>query len=381
MKKICFITTVKETLSAFVIDTACYLHAEGGWDISFICSPDAEFEQSLPDFIHFHGVKMSRGINAEGLRCVKEIYKILKKEKFDLVQYSTPNASCYAAIAAFLAGVKVRLYCQWGIVFVGMKGARRFIFNLIERMVCFLSTSVEPDSFGNLTLCREKRIYGEKKSRVVGNGSACGVDLTRFDISKKGGYRAKIRSELGIPDDAPVFGFCGRLTRDKGINIFLNTAFALLDEREDCRFLILGDEEAGSGADATLMEKARADGRFHFVGFRRHVEEYMSAMDVYLLPSAREGFGMTVIEAGAMELPVIAYRIPGPMESIVDRKTGILVDFDENITDAARSLLCDVEKRRSLGCAARVRVCETYERQRLLSEILADREKLIGEKK
>lgn len=381
MKKICFITTVKDTLSAFLLDTACYLHAEGGWDISFICSPDAEFERSLPDFIHFHGVKMSRGINSEGFRCVKEIYKILKKEKFDLVQYSTPNASCYAAIASFLARVKVRLYCQWGIVFVGMKGPRRFIFNLIERTVCFLSTSVEPDSFGNLALCREKHIYGEKKSRVIGNGSACGVDFDRFDIAKKAEYRAKIRGELGISADAPVFGFCGRLTRDKGINIFLNTAFELLGKWGDCHFIILGDEEQGSGADAVLMDRAKSDAHFSFCGFCRNVEEYMSAMDIYLLPSAREGFGMTVIEAGAMEVPVIAYRIPGPMESIADNGTGILVDFDENITDAAESLLFDGEKRRSLGRAARARVYERYERRNLLCEILADRDMLIGEKK
>lgn len=67
-----------------------------------------------------------------------------------MVQYSTPNASLYAALAAKLAGVPVRLYCQWGMAYVGFHGIKRVIFKRIEKLVCTLSTWVEPDSFGNL---------------------------------------------------------------------------------------------------------------------------------------------------------------------------------------------------------------------------------------
>ena len=382
MKKICIITTRKESLAAFVTNAADYLHVHGDYDISFICSPDEEFERELPDHVHFHGVKMNRGMNAELFRCILQMYKILKKEKFDLVQYSTPNASLYAAVAAFLARVPVRLYCQWGIVFMGMKGFRRKVFKLIERVICALSTCVEPDSFGNLALCREMGLYGEKKSRVVGEGSACGVDFSRFDIDKKDCYRREIREELGIPEDSVTLGFCGRLTNDKGINVFLRCAFELLKETQTLHFIIIGDEEAGSGADADMISAAREDSRFHFTGFSRRVERFMSAMDIYLLPSAREGFGMTVIEAGAMEVPAVAYRIPGPMESISDGVTGVLAEKgnEAELFDAVKALIYDEKRRAELGKAARARVHEKYNKDKLFYAILKDRERLLGEK-
>ena len=75
------------------------------------------------------------------------MYKIFKKNKFDIVQYSTPNASFYAAIASKLANVPVRLYCQWGIVYVGFKGIRRSIFNTIEKTVCKLAAEGKIPAF------------------------------------------------------------------------------------------------------------------------------------------------------------------------------------------------------------------------------------------
>ena len=107
MKKICFITTVSVTMKAFVVETAKYLHNEGGYDVTLICNPDEAFEKSLPAYLHFIPVEMVRGISLTGILSTLKLAKILRREKFDLVEYMTPNASFYASIAGFLGGSKL----------------------------------------------------------------------------------------------------------------------------------------------------------------------------------------------------------------------------------------------------------------------------------
>ena len=135
MKKICFVTTISGTLDSFVSNTAKYIHENTDWDITFICNYDKQFEEKLPDCIHYIPVKMERGINLGGIKAIAELKRIFKREKFDLIQYSTPNASLYASVAGKLAKVPVRLYCQWGMVFVGFSGIKRRIFKLMEQFI------------------------------------------------------------------------------------------------------------------------------------------------------------------------------------------------------------------------------------------------------
>ncbi|MBR1909704.1 MAG: glycosyltransferase family 1 protein, partial [Lachnospiraceae bacterium] len=96
MKKICYITTVSMTLNAFVLKSAEYIHNHTDWDITFICSEDAEFASRLPSYIHFHPIHMKRGISLSGIKAMIQMKRLFTKEKYDLIQYSTPNASLYA---------------------------------------------------------------------------------------------------------------------------------------------------------------------------------------------------------------------------------------------------------------------------------------------
>ena len=142
MKKICFITTVSITMKSFVVESAKYLHEKLGYDVTLICNPDAKFEASLPEYLHFIPVEMPRGADLSGFKSVGVFRKIFREQKFDMVQYSTPNASCYASIAARAEKVPIRLYCQWGIRYVGLSGVSRGVFKLLEKTVCRNSTHV-----------------------------------------------------------------------------------------------------------------------------------------------------------------------------------------------------------------------------------------------
>lgn len=380
-KQLCFVATTSITLKSFVIGTAEYLHQEAGYDITFICDNDETFAASLPSYAHYVPIPMKRGISLGGIGAMLKMAKVFRREKFDMVQYSTPNASLYAALASKLAGIPVRLYCQWGMAYVGFHGIKRAIFKSIEKLVCSLSTWVEPDSFGNLKFSHSEGLYPKNKGSVIWNGSASGVNLNKFDISQKAFWCEEIRKKYAIPSDAIVFGFVGRITRDKGINELLAAFKAILEEMPDAYLLIIGNAELTSAVDMSLYQWAQENTHAIFCGSTNVVEQYLSAMDMYILPSYREGFGMVVVEAEAMGVPVIVTDIPGPTDAMIPNETGLVAkkaDVD-SLVIAMEELANSAEKRQEFGIAAHRFAVENFEQQRLFQAILQDRKRLLGE--
>ena len=379
-KKICFVTTIPLTIETFVFPLAEYLLAHTDWEITFLTGMDEDYAKPVPKGVRVLRVHMHRGMRLDGLRAIRELAAIFRREQFDLVQYSTPNASLYVSVAAKLAHVPVRLYCQWGIVYVGFRGWKRKLFKAIEKLVCRLSTWVEPDSFGNLRFSRAEGLYSEKKSSVIWNGSASGVRLSKFDIAQRGVWRAAIRKQYGIPADARVFGFIGRITGDKGVNELFTAFRQLLPEMPDARLMLVGGIDKADSVDAALYEWAEAEERVLFCGRTDVVEQYLSAMDVFILPSYREGFGSVVVEAEAMGVPVIVTDIPGPTDAMREGETGLIVkkaDID-TLTDAMRRLGSDDALREQLAANARPFVESSFDQAELMRHITADRKRLMG---
>lgn len=374
MKRICFVTTVPGTIRAFILPLAEYMHENTKWDISFICSDNENFEKSLPEYIHFYPVHMERGISLAGIKAMFQIKKILKKEKFDMVQYSTPNASLYTAMAAKSAKIPIRLYCQWGIAYVGFNGLKREIFKTVEKFVCGLSTYVQPDSKSNLNFARSEGLYSEKKSSVIWNGSACGVSLDKFNIQRKNEYRSYIREKYNIGRNTFVYIFIGRVTRDKGINELLS-AFKKLND--DSVLFLIGKNEVDTSVNRELYDWSLENKNIIYTGNVDDVERYLSASDCYVLPSYREGFGMSVIEAEVMGVPVIVTDIPGPVDAVIDNKTGLLVKkADEN------SLLDAMKKIRKLnyqemGKEGHKFASDNFEQKQLFDKIIESRNELL----
>ena len=379
MKKICFVTTISMTLKAFVLDTAKYLHENGGYDISFICNDDEQFAAFLPEYIHYYPIPMERGISLGGLKAMRAIKKIFKEQKFDIVQYSTPNAACYASLAAWMAKIPVRLYCQWGIAYVGFQGIKRKIFKLEEKMVCKLSTWVEPDSFGNLSFSHKEGLYPENKGSVIWNGSASGVNLKKFDVSHKDEWKEEIRKKYNIPENAKVFVFIGRVTKDKGINELFSATKKLFEEYKDAYLLMVGPNENSGSVDQELYDWSVNEKRVIYCGFTNEVEKYLSASDVYVLPSYREGFGSAVIEAESMQVPVIISNISGPTDAMQENVTGLVVKKGsaEDLLKAMSQLYKNSDLRARLGKNAFEFAVKNFEQKELFRRILEDRNELV----
>lgn len=382
MKKVCFITTISSTISSFILEFAKFMHKNGDYDITFICDKDENFGENLPDYIHYIPVEMKRGISISGLKACAQMYKTFKQNEFDLIQYSTPNASLYASLAGWLAGIPVRLYCQWGLVFVGFKGIKRTIFKYEEKLVCTLSTWIEPDSRGNLNFCHEQKLYPENKGSVTHKGSASGVSLKKFDISQRGIFRDEIRNKYHIPDDAFVYGFVGRITGDKGINELLSATKNVLNGHNDIYVLLIGGMDKEESVDSDLYDWSKSNSHVIYCGSTNEVQRYMAAMDCYVMPSYREGFGLTVVEAGAMGIPVICTNIPGPTDAIRNEENGLIIEKkdEESLKNAILKLYTNSELAKELGQAGYKNVKENYEQNNLFKYILADRENLLREK-
>ncbi len=319
--KICYVVTISITVRSFFIPQLKYL-AENGFDVTVVCSPDDKLQQELGNEIRFEPILIPRGLSFMGM--IKSTFRLLeffKKEKFDIIQYSTPNAAFCASIAGKAAKCKVRNYHLMGLRYLGASGVGRFLLKQIEKITCSFSTSVECVSASNLQMGISNKLFQKEKGTVVWNGSTGGVDLTRFNYALREKWRDEVRAELQIGNDDFLFGFAGRITKDKGINEILSA----FEDIENAKLLLIGSNEGINTLDQELLLKAKQNKNIIFHEFVTDIERYFAAMDVLLLPSYREGFGNIVIEAAAVGTPAIVSNIPGPIDAIKENITAFTV--------------------------------------------------------
>lgn len=346
MNKICYILTVPVTVRAFFIPQLKYL-SENGFDVSVICSSDDSLQSELGEKIHFIPVDMPRGLSIfKSISVIRKLIKIFKQESFSFIQYSTPNAALYGAIAAKICRVKIRNYHLMGFRYLGAKGILKVILKFLEKITCRLSSSIECVSRSNLELGVAEGIFAKNKATVVWNGSTGGIDLDRFSIENRTEWRNEIRNKLGYSKNDFIYGFVGRITKDKGIDELLE---AFLNSAHNAKLLMVGEFENEQELNQELLSNAKSNNQIKFVGAVNDVEKYFAAIDMLVLPSYREGFGNVVIESAAMGTPAIVSDIPGPRDAVIPNKTAILVP--PNNTMALENIFSTVSKEtiKSLG--------------------------------
>ncbi len=379
MKRICFVTTISGTIKSFLLDLTKYLVDEEEYDVTFICDNDNSLFQHTNDRIHYIPVSMKRGIAFDGIKVIWQLYRIFKRENFDIVQYSTKNASTYASIAAWLAGIKCRLYCQWGMMFIALHGIKRLLLKADEKLVASLSTVIETESFSIYEEAVKHHIYKSEKSSVIWNGSACGVNLKNYNMLKKSEWRQDIRTQYNISSNATVFGYCGRLTRDKGVNELI-AAFQEISKNKDTYLFLIGGYDHAETIEPKLMNWAKESQKVIFTGHVNDVPRYYSALDVFLSLSYREGFGLVVIEAAAMGVPGIVTNVPGQRDTIKENLTGLLVPAHnvDKVVQAMNYYIDNHDKCVEMGSMARKHVEENYEQRELFRRLATHRNELIG---
>lgn len=378
-KKICCITTIDLTLNSFVAD-AMYQFVESGYEVTLVCSDTTKVRKEKGDAFRYVDMPMKRGVSISDMLIMPwRFRKFFKRERFDFVQYATPNASLFAAIGAWLAGVPVRLYCQWGIRYVGTSGMMRKVLKILEHLTCTLSTDICSASQKNLEYAVSEGLFKADKAKIIGNGGTIGVDLTKYDLSRKEEYKNAVIKQYPILKDKFVICSVGRMSQDKGSFELLEAFDRIAKRREDIALMMIGPIEGKIPEHLIPITKYN---RVIFTGYTNDVNKYMAACDVLAHPSYREGFSMVIQEAMAMQLAVVTTDIPGPSEVIDEGITGILVrprDSD-SLYKGLMQMLSDKERMIQMAIAGRKRCEKLFNRQRMLKLIYEHRMSLMNKK-
>jgi len=234
--------------------------------------------------------------------------------------------------------------------------------------MAWLATDLLTDSPSQREFLIAEGVVRADRIQVLAAGSICGVDAARFQ--PRSGVRERLRLELGIPEDAVVVLFLGRMNREKGI-LDLARAFAeLAPTHENLWLLAVGpDEESMQSQVAQICVSVSS--RVRIIGFTNEPESFMAVADVFALPSYREGFGSSVIEAAACGVPGLCSEIYGLTDAVVDGVTGLL-HRPADIAGIRLGLerLLNPGLRKTLGEAARARAVNDFSQQRLTDAML-----------
>lgn len=249
---------------------------------------------------------------------------LLLKERPYIVHGNTPKAALLSMVAAWITRRPVRIYMCHGLRYQGTEGKLRKLLMMMEKITCGCATHVVSVSKGVADVMVQDGLCPKEKIRMVGYGSAGGVGIERYNPNK---IESNVRNELNIPEDAFVFAFVGRIVKDKGINELVSAFDYINRKYPSVHLLLVGPvETVQNPVDGSTFRIIEKNENIHAVGMQKDVRPYLKASDAFILPSYREGFGMVLIEAGAMGLPCITTDITGCNEIIVPGENGAIIE-------------------------------------------------------
>lgn len=366
------ITTVPASL-LFLRGQPAFMRARG-WTVHAISSPGPELEAfGAAEGVAVHAVEMPRRITPlADLAAVRRLWSILRAIRPDVVHAHTPKGGLLGMVAARLAGVPLRVYHVHGLPHLTRTGWRRRLLVTTERISCALASDVLCVSRSNREVLAADGICPPSRVGVFAGGSVDGVDADRFRPADTPA-RAAARTRLGLPPEAPVVGFVGRLSRDKGL-VELAVAWAeVRREHPSAHLLLVGPLEDNDPVPGHVLAALRADPRARLRGEDWDTPALYAAMDVVVVPSHREGLGMVALEAGASGLPFVGCDIPGTRDAVVAGETGTLVPPRDPaaLAVAIGRYLADPVLARTHGFAARQRALDLFSPARIREELAA----------
>jgi glycosyltransferase involved in cell wall biosynthesis len=334
MAKIIRVTTVPMALKVLLRGQMRYMK-KAGFEVIMVSADGEELEDVLQyeDCPH-HIVPMTRQITPiADSQSLWKLYRFLKKEKPDIVHSHTPKAGLMAMLAAKFAGVKIRVHTIAGLRFMTATGFTRKILIRMEKITANAATHVWPNSKSLLKYVQDNKLVKASKLEVIGKGSSNGIDLTRFSkiaLSDEGIQKAK---QVISYDPALTYILSvGRIVKDKGISELANAFASLYKENDKLRLVLVGTfEEKLDPLDEEVMRLVKTHPGIILAGWHDEVEYFMSIADILVHPSHREGFPNVVLQAGAMECPIVCSRIEGNIDIVDEDINGLIFTAkDEN---------------------------------------------------
>jgi glycosyltransferase involved in cell wall biosynthesis len=338
---------------------------ESGYRVVVISSPgDLLHEVASREGVESLSIQMERGIAPlSDLVSLFRLARALYRLRPDIAEFSTPKAGLLGSLAAILCGVPCRVYMLRGLRLETASGPLRWILLGTERIAARCCHVVLCNSRSLRDQAVRLHLADEKKLQLLGYGSSNGVDVDRFSPGP-----TNLKARLGIPAEAPVIGFVGRLTRDKGVPELIRAFDVLLKSVPDARLLLVGwYDESEDALSPKLRSRIDQHPNILRTGYVTDTAPYYRVMDMMVLPTRREGFPNVVLEASATAIPVIATLATGSRDAVLPEVTGLLVPagHPEAMTEAMLQLLANPARRRRMGEVARRWVMERFRHTRV----------------
>jgi glycosyltransferase involved in cell wall biosynthesis len=347
MHQILHVVNIYFVLPYFIGDQFLFLKGKGH-KVHVICSPSSYLEDYANKMqFDYLEVEITRAIKPiKDINVLLRICLYIKRNKIDVVVGHTPKGALLAMIAGWIMRVPKRIYFRHGLVYETMEGFQRELVKYLDRLTAYCSTKVVCVSPSLYARSLDDHLNPEKKQTILGKGTCGGIDaVNKFNPEKINSLKLDhLRESLLIKPSDFVIGYCGRLVIDKGI-VELVDAFSLLNKKSigEPKLLLVGDFEERNSLPIHVIEKIRNARNIITTGFIfKDIEYYYALMDIFILPSFREGFGISVLEASAMQIPVLTTQATGCIDSIIAGETGLYVsNTKESILDGIQSLLDD----------------------------------------
>lgn len=364
-KRVLHVFTVADSIG-FLRGQPAFMR-EAGWELAVACSgePPAWAKEAFP---RLFPVEIARRVSpVADLRAIWQLLGVMRRYRPDVVNAHTPKGGLVGTIAGALYGVPV-VYHMHGSVLETAKGPVRFLLWLAEWLTCHLAERVVCVSESLRLSAVSMGVVAEDKARVLAGGSVNGIDAgERFHPDKHATERASVRAEWGVSDSTVVAGFVGRLSNDKGIRELVSAAALVAERAPEVRIVLVGDLDERDPVGASLVGDLAAASNILRVAATPAIERLYAGFDFLVLPTYREGLPTVLLEAAAMALPVVATRVTGCVDVVLDGETGLLVEARdaEGLAVAMCGYGANGALRRKHGEAARANVLARFAQPRV----------------
>ena len=378
------ITTVPQSLE-FVTGQAGYMKARG-FEIVGLSSPGELLTRFAErEGVPVHAVEMPRRVTPwRDVLALLKLVRLLRRIRPQIVHAHTPKGGLLGMLSAWIARTPVRIYHLHGLPFVTATGWTRRLLMWSERISCGLADQVLSVSSSARALAVEAGLCRADKIKVLLRGSINGVDaVDRFNPANvQPSARNETRLTYGIPVDATVLGFIGRIVRSKGLVDLAKAWVRLRADFPALHLLLVGPLEPQDPIPRDVEASLRKDSRVHLIGEEWDTPALYAAMDVFVLPTYREGLPGVLLEAAAMHVPVVATNVTGCVDVVQNGVTGLLVPphDPESLARAISTYLKDPELRRASGADARERVLTNFRREAIWEALYQEYVRLLREK-
>ena len=381
--KLVRITTVPQSLFKLLEGQIGYMNSI--YDVTIVSSSGELLDKAAArEGVPSYSVEMNRGMSpAKDIVSLLKLIMLLRKLKPTIIHTHTPKAGLLGMISGMIVGVPIKLHTVAGMPLETRKGLKKKLLLLMEKLCYSVADKVYPNSDSLYDFIINNKLSISSKLKVIGGGSSNGIDIGYFKRSSQLELEsANIKKSLGLVENDVVIGYVGRLTSDKGINELVDSFLELSSIKENIYLLLLGkfeqDQDPISDSSKLSIE---TNPKILFVGYQSDVRPYFMAMDLFAFPSHREGLPNVLLQAGAMDLPIVTTNASGCRDVINSDKVGMKYSCGnrDQLFSSMKKLIDDKTLRTVYSKNIRKSIIDRFSRDKIWLELEKEYSRLINQ--